>query len=194
VLEDGGGISLVPEELRYIWPSVLDLMAEFAALQLRERWGGWMRESSIAPDGASRFGLEHFVKKLPAALTVGVLAVLYVRFVDPSGIAIVGEIPQGLSALRERVDLWCCCPGSHRRRPTSGPYLVVDCGEMFAIDYTGVEALAGLIEDMRERDVEVRLGRAHRAVLERLERGGVIASLGEDHVFRRIEDAVAQRA
>jgi high affinity sulfate transporter 1 len=72
--------------------------------------------------------------------------------------------------------------------------LVVDCEEMFAIDYTGVEALAGLIEDMRERDVEVRLARAHRAVLERLERGGVIASLGEDHVFRRIEDAVGPRA
>jgi MFS superfamily sulfate permease-like transporter len=76
----------------------------------------------------------------------------------------------------------------------SARILVVDCEEMFAIDYTGVEALAGLIEDMRERDVEVRLARAHRAVLERLERGGVIASLGEDHVFRRIEDAVGPRA
>jgi MFS superfamily sulfate permease-like transporter len=70
-------------------------------------------------------------------------------------------------------------------------FLVVDCEEMFAIDYTGVEALAGLIEDVRERDVDVRLARVHRAVLERLERAGVIASLGEDHIFRRIEDAVA---
>jgi MFS superfamily sulfate permease-like transporter len=69
--------------------------------------------------------------------------------------------------------------------------LVVDCEEMFGIDYTGVEAIAGLIEDMRERHVDVRLARVHRAVRERLDRGGVIASLGEDHVFRRIEDAVA---
>jgi SAM-dependent methyltransferase len=43
-LEDGGGISMYPVELRYIWPSELDLMAEHASLRLRERWGGWKRE------------------------------------------------------------------------------------------------------------------------------------------------------
>ena len=44
-LEDsGGGISMFPVELRYIWPSELDLMAEHAGLRLRERWGGWNRE------------------------------------------------------------------------------------------------------------------------------------------------------
>jgi SAM-dependent methyltransferase len=43
-LEDGGGISMFPVELRYIWPSELDLMAELAGLRLRERWGGWKRE------------------------------------------------------------------------------------------------------------------------------------------------------
>jgi hypothetical protein len=40
----GGGISMYPVELRYIWPSELDLMAEHAGLRLRERWGGWKRE------------------------------------------------------------------------------------------------------------------------------------------------------
>jgi hypothetical protein len=64
--------------------------------------------------------------------------------------------------------------------------LVVDCEEMFGIDYTGVEALAGPIEDMRERDVDVRLARVHRAVLERLDMGGVIASIGEGHIFTRV--------
>ena len=29
---------------RYVWPSELDLMAELAGMQLRERWGGWKRE------------------------------------------------------------------------------------------------------------------------------------------------------
>jgi SAM-dependent methyltransferase len=29
---------------RYVWPSELDLMAELAGLQLRERWSGWKRE------------------------------------------------------------------------------------------------------------------------------------------------------
>ena len=43
-LEDGGGISMFPVELRYIYPSELDLMAELAGLRLRERWGGWKRE------------------------------------------------------------------------------------------------------------------------------------------------------
>ena len=35
---------MYPVELRYIWPSELDLMAERAGLRLRERWGGWKRE------------------------------------------------------------------------------------------------------------------------------------------------------
>jgi SAM-dependent methyltransferase len=43
-LQDGGGISMFPVELRYIWPSELDLMAELAGLRLRERWGGWKHE------------------------------------------------------------------------------------------------------------------------------------------------------
>jgi SAM-dependent methyltransferase len=33
-----------PVQLRYAWPSELDLMARLAGLQLRERWGGWRRE------------------------------------------------------------------------------------------------------------------------------------------------------
>jgi Methyltransferase domain len=45
VLGDGGGISMFPVELRYIWPSELDLMAELAGLRLRERWGGWKHEA-----------------------------------------------------------------------------------------------------------------------------------------------------
>lgn len=44
VLDDGGWISMFPAELRYVWPSELDLMAELAGLRLRERWGGWKRE------------------------------------------------------------------------------------------------------------------------------------------------------
>jgi SAM-dependent methyltransferase len=39
-----GGVRLYPVELRYAWPSELDLMAQLAGLRLRERWGGWNRE------------------------------------------------------------------------------------------------------------------------------------------------------
>ncbi|MBV8913754.1 MAG: class I SAM-dependent methyltransferase [Acetobacteraceae bacterium] len=38
------GVKMYPATMRYAWPSELDLMAEFAGLSLRERWGGWHRE------------------------------------------------------------------------------------------------------------------------------------------------------
>ena len=38
------GMSLWPVQLRYAWPSELDLMARLAGLELRERWASWLRE------------------------------------------------------------------------------------------------------------------------------------------------------
>ncbi|MFL6274821.1 MAG: class I SAM-dependent DNA methyltransferase [Blastocatellia bacterium] len=38
------GMKLYPVEVRYAWPSELDLMAELAGLKLRHRWGNWKRE------------------------------------------------------------------------------------------------------------------------------------------------------
>jgi SAM-dependent methyltransferase len=35
---------LYPLEIRYAWPSELDLMAQLAGLRLEHRWGGWRRE------------------------------------------------------------------------------------------------------------------------------------------------------
>jgi hypothetical protein len=37
------GIQLCPVQLRYVWPSELDLMAQLAGQRLRHRWGGWNR-------------------------------------------------------------------------------------------------------------------------------------------------------
>jgi hypothetical protein len=42
------GIRLFPIVTRYAWPSELDLMARIAGLQLRDRWGGWVREPFTA--------------------------------------------------------------------------------------------------------------------------------------------------
>ncbi|MEW6060063.1 MAG: class I SAM-dependent methyltransferase [Actinomycetota bacterium] len=39
-----GGTHTYPVQIRYSWPSELDLMAQLAGLRLRERWGGWSRE------------------------------------------------------------------------------------------------------------------------------------------------------
>lgn len=39
-----GNVRLYPVQIRYAWPSELDLMAQLAGLQLRERWSNWKRE------------------------------------------------------------------------------------------------------------------------------------------------------
>lgn len=38
---DESGIKLFPVQVRYSWPSELDLMAQLADMRLRERWGNW---------------------------------------------------------------------------------------------------------------------------------------------------------
>ena len=39
-----GSVRLYPVQIRYAWPSELDLMAQLAGLRLRERWSRWQRE------------------------------------------------------------------------------------------------------------------------------------------------------
>jgi SAM-dependent methyltransferase len=39
-----GNVRLYPVQIRYAWPSELDLMAQLAGLRLRERWSNWQRE------------------------------------------------------------------------------------------------------------------------------------------------------
>ena len=38
-----GSVRLYPVQIRYAWPSELDLMAQLAGLRLRERWSNWQR-------------------------------------------------------------------------------------------------------------------------------------------------------
>jgi SAM-dependent methyltransferase len=49
---------------RYVWPAELDLMAQLAGLQLRERWGGWHGEPFT---GQSRQHVSIWEKPLVAA-------------------------------------------------------------------------------------------------------------------------------
>ncbi len=39
-----GRVEPSPTEMRYAWPSELDLMARLAGMRLQHRWGGWQRE------------------------------------------------------------------------------------------------------------------------------------------------------
>ena len=45
------GTRLYPVQIRYAWPSELDLMAQLAGLRLQHRWGGWQREPFTAASG-----------------------------------------------------------------------------------------------------------------------------------------------
>ena len=45
------GIGFRPIQIRYAWPSELDLMAQLAGMRLRERWGGWKSEPFTAASG-----------------------------------------------------------------------------------------------------------------------------------------------
>jgi SAM-dependent methyltransferase len=46
------GIRLYPVQIRYAWPSELDLMTRLAGLQLRHRWAGWAEEPFTATSGS----------------------------------------------------------------------------------------------------------------------------------------------
>lgn len=50
VLTDGN-VRLYPVQIRYCWPSELDLMAQLAGLRLRERWSNWKREPFTSKSG-----------------------------------------------------------------------------------------------------------------------------------------------
>jgi SAM-dependent methyltransferase len=50
-----GRIEPSPIEMRYAWPSELDLMARLAGMRLEHRWGGWSREpfTALSPSHVS---------------------------------------------------------------------------------------------------------------------------------------------
>jgi SAM-dependent methyltransferase len=52
---EGERIRASPTEMRYAWPSELDLMARLAGMRLEHRWGGWDREpfTALSPSHVS---------------------------------------------------------------------------------------------------------------------------------------------
>ena len=45
------GTKLYPVQVRYAWPSELDLMARLAGMRLRDRWSNWRREPLTSESG-----------------------------------------------------------------------------------------------------------------------------------------------
>ena len=46
-----GNVRLYPVQIRYAWPSELDLMAQLAGMRLHERWSSWKREPFTSESG-----------------------------------------------------------------------------------------------------------------------------------------------
>jgi SAM-dependent methyltransferase len=46
-----GSVRLYPVQIRFAWPSELDLMAQLAGLRLRERWSNWNKEPFTSESG-----------------------------------------------------------------------------------------------------------------------------------------------
>lgn len=46
------GTRLFPVEIRYVWPSEMDLMARLAGMRLRARWSSWSRAPFAASSGS----------------------------------------------------------------------------------------------------------------------------------------------
>lgn len=51
VVVTDGNIRLYPVQIRYCWPSELDLMGQLAGLRLRERWSNWKRDAFTSDSG-----------------------------------------------------------------------------------------------------------------------------------------------
>jgi len=51
VVMTDGSVRLYPVQIRYAWPSELDLMAQLAGLRLRNRWSNWRREAFSSESG-----------------------------------------------------------------------------------------------------------------------------------------------
>lgn len=51
VMISPNGIQVYPVQIRYAWPSELDLMARLAGLTLKNRWSGWNREPFTSDSG-----------------------------------------------------------------------------------------------------------------------------------------------
>ncbi len=68
--------------------------------------------------------------------------------------------------------------------------IILDANAMSDIDYTGLQALRGLVSELAETGVALGIARASRLVHRELKHGALLGQLGADHLFASVEDAV----
>jgi sulfate permease, SulP family len=74
-------------------------------------------------------------------------------------------------------------------------YLVIEAHGVIDIDFTGSEMLQKLITELRSRGVDLAIARmSSDRARDAARRTGLLDVLGEDHLFRSVEEAVRHRA
>ena len=78
---------------------------------------------------------------------------------------------------------------AHIQRPATT--LILRMGNVPFLDATGIDAIEEMVGDFRRHGASVFLVELKPNVRYKLERGGVIAAVGEEHVFETLDQAVA---
>jgi SulP family sulfate permease len=72
--------------------------------------------------------------------------------------------------------------------------LILDLGATTELDVTTLDAIGDLVTQLREASIELRLAQVKTPVRARMERAGLLKTIGEDHVFRSIAAALGEAA
>jgi SulP family sulfate permease len=70
--------------------------------------------------------------------------------------------------------------------------VILDAAAQDDLDLTSVGVLGGLVRDLQGRGIDVYLADVHAPVLQHVREAGVLADIGEDHVFPTVDLAVRQ--
>ncbi len=71
--------------------------------------------------------------------------------------------------------------------------IVIDFEGINYIDSQGADTVAEVLDLASSRDIEIRLARVKESVKQLLERDGVVANLGEEHIYGNVYEAVADK-
>jgi SulP family sulfate permease len=69
-------------------------------------------------------------------------------------------------------------------------HLVVDANAVADVDYTGAKAFSEFVAELKQRGISVTLARVSHLVHHDLKRSGLLATIGPDHLFASVEEAV----
>jgi sulfate permease, SulP family len=79
--------------------------------------------------------------------------------------------------------------GAAERRPHA---VILDAGSNSNLDITSAEKLDQLVSSLRAADVDFALAEVRRPVIDAARRSGVLDTIGQDHLFHTIDEAVEE--